>query len=134
MIEPINPADKLRWFSARKDRSNLCNPSRTRQLLGVDLRDAHLEDHDLSGSQLQGANLQDATLNNTNLHGADLQGANRGAVKTLSCPQLARAKNWQLAVFTAASKEASKRLFVPVNPADNQQAIQQRHLQCPELN
>jgi uncharacterized protein YjbI with pentapeptide repeats len=134
MVEHIKPADKQRWFSALKDRFNLFKQSRKSQLMGVDLRYAHLEDHDLSGSQLQGANLQDAYLNNTNLDGADLQGANLAGVKKLSCSQLARAKNWQLAVFTAASKEASQRLYVPVNPADNQQAIQQRRLQCPELN
>ena len=100
----------------------------------MDLRDTHLEDHNLSGSQLQGDNLQDVYLNNTNLDGADLQGANRAGGKTLRCPQLAREKNWQLAVFTTASKEASQRLHVPVNPADHQQATQQRRLQGPELN
>jgi uncharacterized protein YjbI with pentapeptide repeats len=115
MVEPINPADKRRWFSARKEGFNLFKSSRTWQLLGVDLRDAHGEDHDPSGRQRQGAYLLDAFLNNTNLDGADLQGANRGAVKELSCSQLAREKKWRLAVFTAASKEASQRLFVPVN-------------------
>jgi uncharacterized protein YjbI with pentapeptide repeats len=134
MTENIKPADKRRWFVARKEGFNLFKPSRTCQLLGEDLRDAHGEDHDLSGRQRQGANLQDAYLNNTNLDGADLQGANLAGVKKMSCSQLARAKNWHLAVFTSASKEASQRLFVPVNPADNQHAIQQRRLQCPELN
>jgi hypothetical protein len=134
MTEHFKPADKQLWFSALKDRFNLFKQSRKSQLMGVDLRYAHLEDHDLSGRQRQGAYLLDAFLNNTNLDGANLQSANRVAVKKLSCLQLVRAKNWQLAVFTAASKEASQRLFVPVNPADNQLAIQQRRLQCPELN
>jgi uncharacterized protein YjbI with pentapeptide repeats len=120
MVEHIKPADKMRWFSARKEGFNLFKPSRTWQLLGVDLRDAHGEDHDPSGRQLQGANLQDALLNNTNLDGADLQGANLAGGKKLSCSQLARAKNWHLAVFTAASKDASQCLSVPVTPADHQ--------------
>ena len=134
MVEHIKPADKMRWFSARKEGFNLFKPSRTWQLLGVDLRDAHGEDHDPSGRQRQGANPQDTSLNTTSPDGAHLQGANRAGGKTLRCPQLAREKNWQLAVFTAASKEASLGLYVPVNPADHQQAIQQRRLQCPELN
>jgi uncharacterized protein YjbI with pentapeptide repeats len=120
MVEPINPADKRRWFGARKEGFNLFKPSRTCQLLGGDLRDAHGESHALSGSQWQGANLQDATLNNSNLDGAHLQGGNRAGVKMLSCPQFARAKNWRLAVFTAASKDASQCLSVPVTPADHQ--------------
>jgi hypothetical protein len=135
MVEHIKPADKRRWFVARKEGFNLFKPSRTCQLLGEDLRDAHGEAHAVSGSQRQVAYLQDATLSNTNLEGADVQGANRvGGDKKLSCSQLVRAKYWRLAVFTAASKDACQRLFVPVNPADNQHAIQQRHLQCPELN
>ncbi len=134
MIEPIKPAEKFRWFGARKEGFNLFKPSRTWQHLGVDLRDVHEEDHAISGSQRHEANLQDATLNTTNLHGADLQGCESSSGQTLSCPQLARAKNWRLAVFTAASKDACQRLSVPVNPADNQHATQQRCLQCPELN
>jgi hypothetical protein len=134
MVEPIKPAEKFRWFGARKEGFNLFKPSRTWQLLGGDLRDAHGESHALSGSQWQGANLQDAYLNNTNLDGADLQGANLAGVKKLSCSQLVRAKYWQLAVFTAASKDACQRLSLPVNPSDHQPASQQRRLQGPELN
>jgi uncharacterized protein YjbI with pentapeptide repeats len=100
----------------------------------VDLRDAHLGDHDLSGRKRQGANLQDTSLNTTSPDGDDLQGANLAGVKKLSCSHLARAKNWRLAGFTAASQDASQCLDVPVTPADHQQATQQRCLQCPELN
>lgn len=101
--------------------------------MGVDLRYAHLEDHDLSASQLQGANLQDAYLNNTNLDGSDLKGVNFEGVKKLSCHQLATVKNWPLAVFTTATKDSSQGLFVPVNPAANQQALAQLRNNCPEL-
>lgn len=133
MIDHVKPADKQRWVSALKDRFDLFKASRMSQFRGVDLRYAHLEDHDLSGSQLQGANLQDAYLNNTNLDGSDLQGVNLEGVKKLTCHQLARAKNWQLAVFTAAVKDPSQNLFVPVNVSDNQQAIENLRLKCPQL-
>ncbi len=85
------------------------------KLFGANLQGAYLRGANLQGAKLFGANLQGAYLSGANLQGADLHWANlsrarmiqanlRGAdlrnAINLTAPQVKRAKNWELALYS----------------------------------
>ena len=76
----------------------LINASMERaDLREADLQWAILNWAELQGANLQGAKLQNAIMRGVNLKGADLEGAILEEARDLSCNQLQKAKNWNLA-------------------------------------
>ena len=117
MTEHFKPADKQLWFSALKDRFNLFKQSRKSQLMGVDLRYAHLEDHDLSGRQRQGAYLLDAFLNNTNLDGANLQGCESSSGQNVKLPAIGKGEELAAGRLHSCLKRGKQTLVCACQPS-----------------
>jgi len=81
-------------------------------LQGANLSLANLQGANLSLANLQGADLFDANLQGANLRAANLQGADLGGAKGLTVRQVEKAKNWNLAFYSA---ELLKELGLPTD-------------------